>query len=109
MAAMSGLPAGACNGVATSAIGRPPVAGKRRAGTRRSGVERSSVSVGGAGGKLRDHLLQLVLIAGLVGGEEGGDALLEGVAVGLLLHLLELGDISVDRGHLLGLLVRGQL
>src|SRR5262249_57850835 len=76
---------------------------------RRCSRTRSSVGVGETGREFRDHLLQLRLVAGLVGFDEGGNPFLERIRFGCLLLLLQLGDLGADRCDLLGLLLGRQL
>src|SRR5262245_63925153 len=68
-----------------------------------------SVGGRGAGGKLGDHSLELVLPSGLVGLEECRRAPVELIGLRFLPHLLELGDLGADGRNLAALLLRREL
>src|ERR1700704_2847015 len=93
IAAISGLTAGASIWVAMSAIAkncRRQTCGNAGQVPGAPRAQSSSVGAGGAGGEFRDHLLQFLLISGLVGVEEGRHPLPEGSGIGLLLRRLDL-------------------
>src|SRR5262245_10623541 len=66
----------------------------------------ASVGAGNARRELGNHFLHGFLVAGLVRRHEGRDALLEGIAVRLLLHLLDLRDLVLELGDPRPLVVR---
>src|SRR5579871_427545 len=83
--------------------------GHRRA-PRRVGARRLFlVRAGEAGGEVGNHLLYGRLVARLVGGDEGSDALLIGIALRGRLHRVDLGELFLELGDLGVLLGIGEL
>src|SRR5262249_56361169 len=68
---------------------------------------RRSVARRVSGGELGDHLLQIALVAGLVGRDERLHALVKRAGSGPLCPLFELGGFGADRRDLLCLLPSG--
>src|SRR5262249_5433074 len=103
----------ACSGTCNIASARRRPAARRAGGVGRepgaSVAAVMSVSGRGAGGKLGDHFLELVLPSGLVGLQECRRSPMELIGIGFLLHLLELRDVGADGRNLAALLIRRKL